>query len=195
MNKPMGYDEAQVLGEYKPLPAGGYVCVIKQVREQFSRNDRPMIVIALDIYDGEHKGYYEKSFRADTRADKKWGCNVYQLSEDDKGQCTRGFKTFITSVEKSNPGFQTVWGEGFCVAFKGKLVGGLFGREQYQKNDGNLAWSTKCVSFRSADSIRNGDFTVPQDKPLDGQSSVKPAMVQPTAANGYVEVEDDDLPF
>lgn len=195
MNKPMGYDEAQVLGEYKPLPAGGYVCVIKQVREQFSRNGRPMIVIALDIFDGEQKGYYEKSFRADTRPDKKWGCNVYQLTEDENGQCTRGFKTFITSVEKSNTGFQTVWGDGFCMAFKGKLVGGLFGREQYQKNDGSLAWSTKCVAFRSADTIRNGDFTIPQDKPLDGQNSVKPAATHAVPNNGYVEVEDDDLPF
>lgn len=193
MKKPTGYEEARVFGEYKPLPSDGYVCVIKQVREQYSRNGNPMIVIALDIAEGDYKGYYEQSYKADTCQDKKWGCNVYQLTEDKDGKCTSGFKTFITSVEKSNPGFQTVWGDGFCAAFKGRLVGGLFGREQYQKNDGSLGWSTKCMSFRSVDTIRNGEFTVPDDKYLDEQRSAAPA--RPAPGNGYVEVETDDLPF
>ena len=194
MNKPNGFDEATVLGEYKPLPSGGYVCVIKQVREQFSRNGRPMVVISLDIFEGDQKGYYEKAFRADTRPDKKWGCNVYQLTEDDTGKCTSGFKTFITSVEKSNPGFQTIWGDGFCQAFKGRMIGGLFGREQYVKNDGSLGWSTKCVAFRSVETIRNGDFTVPQDKPVSATTNVAPKpATAPT--NGFVEVEDEELPF
>ena len=193
MKKPTGYEEARVFGEYKPLPSDGYVCVIKQVREQYSRNGNPMIVIALDIAEGDYKGYYEQSYKADTRQDKKWGCNVYQLAEDKDGKCTSGFKTFITSVEKSNPGFQTVWGDLFCSSLKGRLVGGLFGREQYQKNDGSLGWSTKCVSFRSVDTIRNGEFTVPDDKYLDEQRSAAP--VQPVKNNGYVEVEDDELPF
>lgn len=194
MNKPFGYDEASVYGEYKPLPSGGYVCVIKQVREQLSRNGRPMVVISLDIFEGENKSYYEKSYRADTRPDKKWGCNVYQLTEDENGKCTSGFKTFITSVEKSNPGFQTVWGDGFCQAFKGRMIGGLFGREQYLKNDGSLGWSTKCMAFRSVDTIRSGNFTVPQDKLYTAnQPSAMPATPNPN--NGYEEVEEEDLPF
>ena len=194
MNKPNVFDEAMVLGEYKPLPSGGYVCVIKQVREQFSRNGRPMVVISLDIFEGDHKGYYEKAFRADSRPDKKWGCNVYQITEDDTGKCTPGFKTFITSVEKSNPGFQTVWGDLFCQSFKGRMIGGLFGREQYLKNDGSLGWSTKCVAFRSTETIRNGDFTVPVDKLLNGQKPAH-AHAQPTVPSGYTEVEDEELPF
>ena len=195
MNKPFGYDEALVLGEYKPLPSNGYVCVIKQVHEHTSRNGKPMIVIALDIFDGEYKGYYEKQYKADTRPDKKWGCNVYQLIEDENGKCTPGFKTFIANVEKSNPGFATVWGDGFCAAFKGRLIGGLFGREQYVKTDGSLGWSTKCVAFRNTETIRNGEFTIPNDKLIDGQKQTA-APVHAKANNGYVEIDDDeDLPF
>lgn len=193
MKKPTGYEEARVFGEYKPLPSDGYVCVIKQVREQYSRNGNPMIVIALDIAEGDYKGYYEQSYKADTREDKKWGCNVYQLTENSEGKCTSGFKTFVTSVEKSNPGFQTVWGDGFCAAFKGRLVGGLFGREEYQKKDGSLGWSTKCMFFRSVDTIRNGEFTVPDDLYLDERRSAAPAYPNPN--NGYTEVDDDELPF
>lgn len=192
MNKPYGYDEARVMGEYKPLPSGGYVCVIKQVREQTSRNGKPMIVIALDICEGDYRGYYEQSYRADTRQEKKWGCNVYQLTEADDGKCSSGFKTFITSVEKSNPGFTPVWGDAFCAAFKGKIVGGLFGREQYRKNNGDLAWSTKCIAFRSVETIRNGDFNVPEDKPLRGDAYDTGYTAAPA---GAIAVETDELPF
>lgn len=193
MNKPFGYDEARVHGAFKPLPSDGYVCVIKQVREQTSRSGKPMIVVALDICEGDYKGYYEQSYRADTRQDKKWGCNVFQLTETPDGKCSPGFKTFITSVEKSNPGFATVWGDGFCAAFKGKLVGGLFGREQYQKNDGSLAWSTKCIAFRSVDTIRNGEFAIPEDKPLRGDAY--DGGYSAPANNGMTAVVDNDLPF
>ena len=51
----------------------------------------------------------------------------YILTEDNDGNCSRSFKTFLTCVEHSNNGFETQWGDNFGQQFKNKLVGGVFG--------------------------------------------------------------------
>ena len=49
------------------------------------------------------------------------------MTEDNDGNCSRSFKTFLTCVEHSNNGFETQWGDNFGQQFKNKLVGGVFG--------------------------------------------------------------------
>ena len=75
----------------------------------------------------------------------------------------RGFKTFVTSVERSN-NTNAQWGNGFLQWLKGKKVGALFRREEYLNANNERKWSTKCFSFRSADSV--ADCEIPEDKPL-----------------------------
>lgn len=54
--KPQGYDEAFAFtGEFSSLPAGCYVCVIKQVSQTQSKNGRDQMAILFDISEGEHK--------------------------------------------------------------------------------------------------------------------------------------------
>ena len=56
IKKPQGYDEAQAYtGESMQLPAGLYICKIRQVSETQSQNERPQIAILFDIAEGEHK--------------------------------------------------------------------------------------------------------------------------------------------
>lgn len=192
MQMPKGYNEAQVLGEYKPLPPGGYICQIMQVEEQISRGGKNMVVISLDIYEGVQKGYYAKQYRADTRKDKKWGCRVFQLVENSDGFASAGFKTFVNAVEKSNPSFQVQWGDGFCDCFRHCFVGALFGKEEYEKRTGGTAWSTKCQGFRPVEVIRNGEYETPQDKPL------KQPEYPPVGSDGFMNIPDgidSELPF
>ena len=167
MVKPNNYDGTQEYGEFKPLELGGHVCKIMSVEETKSGSGKDMLKIFLDIAEGEQANYYAEQYKADSRAEKKWGCIVYQLVEDKDGNTNRGLKTFITSVEKSNKGFTVAWGDDFAACLKGKLVGGVFGREQYQNSKGELRFATKCVSFRSVDTIRSG-VEVPNDKLLSG---------------------------
>lgn len=187
MNKPKNYDETQALTESRVLPAGGYVCKIMSVEETKSKAGNEMLVISLDIAEGEFKDFYKEKYKADTRKNKKWGCVVYQLTLDIDGNCSRGFKGFTTSVEESNDGFKIEWGDNFCNGFKDKLVGGLFGKEEFEANDGNIVKATKCRFFRSVKSIRDGDFKIPEDKPFNSDSK-KPAYAVST-------VDEDDLPF
>lgn len=189
MNKPKGYDETQSYTESRILPAGGYICKVMGVKESKSRNGKEMLEISLDIDDGEYKGYYADKYKNDTRKEKKWGCVVYQLTEDENGNCNRGLKTFLTSIEESNSGFSLVWGDKFCDSLKNKKVGGVFRREEF-KTDKGTAFFTKCISFRSIQTIKDG-IEVPADKLLEENKSK--AKSEPTFT--VDSVNDDDLPF
>ena len=216
MNRPADYDKVQEYGTFTPLPAGGYVCRIMSVEETTAKTSgAPMIKISLDIVEGEYKDYYATMYRNDTRNDKKWnaGAVVNQLVYDTNGNnsTNRGFKTFCTSVEESNPGFNIQWGDKFAACFKNKLIGVLFRREEYMGTDGKTHWSTKANSFRSAQTIREGKFDLIPDKPLDGTQKTmlygQPAGAgQPAAASApqtppdlsdfeEILVPESDLPF
>lgn len=196
MVKPNNYDGVQEYGEFKPLELGGHICKIMSVEETKSGSGKDMLKIFLDIAEGEQANYYAEQYKTDSRVEKKWGCIVYQLVEDKDGNTNRGLKTFITSVEKSNKGFTVAWGDNFAACLKGKLVGGVFGREQYQNNKGELKFSTKCVNFRSVDAIKAG-VEVPADKFLNGAKQAvlqTPGTISPL--DGFEEIiSDDELPF
>ena len=190
MKKPNNYENTAAYGSFEPLELGGHVCKVCKVVESVSRTGKDMVDIWLDIAEGPQKDYYLKQWKADAREGKKWPCIVYQRVEDSDGNTSRGYKTFLESVKKSNPGFveDRVWEDTGCEYLKGKLVGGVFGREQYMNQRGELKWSTKCVQFRDTETIRKG-VGVPEDKLLPVQKQV----------SGFVPVSDSedsgDLPF
>ena len=194
MVKPSNYDNVQEYGEFKPLELGGHICKIMSVEETKSSTGKDMLRIFLDIAEGEQANYYAEQYKADSRADKKWGCIVYQLTEDKDGNTNRGLKTFITSVEKSNKGFTVAWGDNFTTCLKGKVIGGVFGREQYQNSKGELKFTTKCVSFRSADTVRAG-VDVPADKLLQGAAPTGIATSGTPSEFEETALATGELPF
>lgn len=186
MQKPKDYDEVQEYGEYEKLELGGHVMKIIKIEETKSKSGNEMLMIYLDTDKSDNQPqFFKKRYDSDTREDKKWGCIVYQLTEDvQTGGTNRGLKTFITAVEKSNSsGFKVQWGDKFCECFKNKLVGGVFGREEYINKKGTPSWSTKLRSFRSVGAILDG-VEIPEDKPLNGNQSPKD--------NVRTEVDDTD---
>lgn len=185
MKKPNNYDTTQAQGQFEPLKLGGHVCKIIKLEETKSKTGKDMLKIALDIADGEQKDYYKQQFDNDTRADKKWGCVAYVMVEDKDGNTNKAFKTFTESVEKSNGGFSIKWCEDFGPQLKNKLVGGVFGREEYINNNQESKFATKCRFFTTIDRTRKG-IDAPKDKLLNGSTS---APAAPSAE------EDDDLPF
>lgn len=217
MQKPQDFDNVQAFGDFVPLPAGGYVCRIMGVEETASRAGAPMIKISLDIAEGQYKDYFANQYRANTRADKKWSYSaiINQLVYDTSGNnsTNRGFKTFVTSVCESNQDFNVAWGDGFSACFKNRLVGVLFGREEYIGTDGKSHWSTKALNFRSVKTIRDGGFEIPADKPLVSVDAAadpfappqtpQPAAQQKSAPAGVPDLQDfeeilvpeSDLPF
>ena len=194
MQKPNNYDTVQGYGEFTPIELGGHILVIKQIEETKSSTGKDMLKISLDTDTSDKQPkYFEKQFKDDIRPNKRWGCVVYQLTEDNDGNANKGFKTFITSVEKSNPGFKVVWGDGFSGSLKGKLIGGVFGKEEYLNSMCEKKKATKCFYFRSVDTIKAG-VEIPEEKLLSGSSTSTPSSV----GDGFMNIPDgieEDMPF
>ena len=186
MEKVKGYDEAQALtGEYERLEAGGYICKIKSAKEEKSKTGKRMLVIALDIDEGDKKEFFKKRFDEDTRTEKKWpaGAIYRQMLEGEKAP---GFlKGLMTSLENSNEGFKWDWDEKKLANLK---CGAIFGEEEYEKLDGSVGISTKVKFIRTVQAIKEGKFKVPEIKKLPQKGEAFEDFVNSVTS-------DEELPF
>lgn len=186
MEKLKGYDEAQAItGEYEKLNAGGYICKIKSAKEEKSKTGKRMLVIALDILEGDKKDFFKKRFDEDTRAEKKWpaGAIYRQMLEGEKAA---GFlKGLITSIEASNEGFKWDWDEKKLANLK---CGAIFGEEEYEKLDGSVGTSTKVKFIRTVKSIEEGNFKIPEIKKLPQKGEAFEDFINSVTS-------DEELPF
>lgn len=189
MIKPSDFEAVQGLTEFEELQLGGHVCRIMKVEEKKTATGKDQIAISMDIAEGKQANYYANKFQNDTRENKKWGCTVFQLVLDNEGGTNPFFKTFIESVEKSNPGFQVQWGANFGEQFTGKLVGGVFGREEYINGNNESKFAIKCVNFRTVEQVKAG-VPVPKDKMLKGPRSAATPFTPNIPTMG-----DSSLPF
>ena len=189
MNKPAGYEEAQVLGEYTPINLGGHKLVIMQVEEITASNGNQYLKISFDTAkDDVQPNYYSNAYKGDTRENKKWSGVTTVFPTDRDGKTSKQFKTFCTAVEHSNTGFKMVWGEQFCNALKGKAVGGVFGEEEYIGNDGTVKTARKLFWFRGIDKVM--DAEVPAKRTVDAP--------QQAGYDGFMNIPDsidNELPF
>ena len=199
--KPNSYDQTQALGDFVPLDLGGHDLVIKEVKDMTNKNGQPMIKVSFDTADNDKQPhYFADQFRNDIRPEKKWPNNgtTYININDQNGVCSRNFKTFCTSVEKSNAGFSIQWGDGFCACFKNKHVGGIFGIEKgfYNGKDTNqhkLRW------FRSVDKALNAEIPEPvETADYKAAHNVGGVAASPAGSDGFMNIPDtgdDELPF
>lgn len=187
MEKIQGYEEAQAItGEYEKLEAGGYICKITNAKEETSRTGKKMLVMALDILEGDKKDFFKKRFEDDTRKDKKWpsGAIYRQMLEGDKAA---GYlKGLMTSLEASNEGFKWEWDEKKLANLK---CGAIFGEEEYEKMDGDIGVATKVKFIRTVKSIEEGNFKIPELKKLPQKGEAFEDFVN------SVSSDKDDLPF
>lgn len=195
MLKPQDFEQAQGFSSFEKLTPGGHICKIMKVEETKSKAGRDMIVIYLDTDKTDSQpNYYSNAYKNDKRENKKWNNNaiIRQLVLDAEGATNRGFKTFIDTVEECNPGFKVVWGDKFADCFKNKLIGALFGEEEYLDNYGASKFAVKFQAFR----------TVQQAK--DGVDAPEKKLLNPTGKNqGFnpneditpVDDEPNELPF
>ncbi|MBP3464092.1 MAG: hypothetical protein J6K45_06405 [Clostridia bacterium] len=190
MEKIAGYDEAVALtGEYEVLEPEGYICKVISAKVETSQNGNEMLVIAFDVETGEHKGIYKRRFDEAVKANNdpntkiKWpnnGIHRIMLNNDKAAGFLKGF---MTSVESSNSNFKWDWDE---KKLKDKLFGGIFGEEEYEKNDGSIGTSTKLRWIRSVQAIEDGKYKIPDPKKLN-KSNVNSPFNE--------DDDDDDLPF
>lgn len=166
-------------GNYKKLPAGGYVLKIVKCEDVPSRN---RLDFFFDIVEGEYKGFYADRYKSDTRENKKWGGRFSKSYDENNERALPFFKQFVTAVQNSNNGF--VWDGEHEQQFVKKLVGASFREEEYIGNDGKMRVSCKPDMFHSVDKIRKGEFEVREIKKLD---PTKVATTTEPTAEKYVD--------
>ena len=189
MIKPNNFDNVKAAGEFEKINLGGHYMTIKGVKEQKNKNGGDMIVVAFDFdMRDKQEGYFKSQFMDDVRSDKKWpyAGTQYVNVLDQKGNCSKSFKTFCTCVESSNPGFTIDWdAKDFGKQFTGKSIGGVFGEVENEYNGKTsmrvqLRW---FVTYKDA-----GNAKIPEARLL-------PPSAPAAAPAAPIPPEDDDLPF
>lgn len=156
--------EVKEYGDYEPLKLGGHACIIRNADKYTSKTtgtESLRVQVDIDKSD-EQAGYFQEQFDNDTRSDRVWSngaTKYYSLKEENYSM----LKGMITAVENSNPGFKFDMDE---TKLKGKKIAGVFGWEEYEKQDGTTGIATKFVQIRSLDKLN--DIKIPKVKKLDG---------------------------
>lgn len=162
MKRFAGYEEARTneFGNYERLKLGPHYCKILEAKvEQLKTKDNKpfeQLQLKIDITEpDEQSGFYNRKFQEDAKLDAlnaKWK-GFYRLTvpEDNSEQFVKdNFKTLITSIEKSNPGYKWNWEENTLV---GKIFCGVFGIEEFLNTNGDNIPLTRCRFIRSTENM------------------------------------------
>lgn len=202
MKKPNNYEKTKAQGEYIPVELGGHKMIVKQVSEKLNKKGKPMIVVLFDFaQDDVQSGYFSQQFADDIRPGKKWPNQATQYInvEDEKGNTSRGFKTFCTCVENSNKGF-SCWKSDDTFNFQGiinKRIGGVFG-PQMDYYDGREIEKRVLRWFISMDKVADARIPELSESPAyKNHKSGYPTGSVP-AGDGFMNIPDgidEELPF
>jgi hypothetical protein len=153
-----GSIEPQTTGEFSRPSAGAYVFGILKDEHTTSKNKNEMIVLSLDIAEGEFKGHYKnlsEHFKSD---------NLLKHYRVVSEQSMPYFKGDIKAIEESNKGYEYNFSEG---SLRGKLVGGMLREEEYINKNGEKKTILKIMFLCSVEKARSGKLTTPDIKRLD----------------------------
>lgn len=192
------YDKVDPYANKEKLVPGGYVLRIEGVKYETKPGVSDQIILSFDIYEGEFKDFFMKNWIDQTQEDKKWkGTYRIWIPTDDgsetDGWSKRRFKTIMNAFEDSNPGYAWDWNE---QGLKGKLIGGIFNRKEYDFN-GRTGFFTQCYMLTDVDSIRDGNFKIPEDTLLKKTNIAYDSAPMPPD-DGFMKVPEtdmDELPF
>lgn len=181
MKKFSNYDqvEAKEFTPYEKLELGGHLCKIIEVKEETIQGKEgpfSQLLIKFDTdVDDKQPTFYANKFKQDAEKDAmaaRWkGYYKLYVPKDDGSELDERtkitFKTFITSIEKSNVGYdweKANWDE---KTLAGKKFIGVFGIKEFVNPQGVLVHFTECRFIRSTE----GDLekiSIPKVRLADG---------------------------
>ena len=186
---------------YPMLPAGAYVCVIRNLKVDGQDPDQSL-VLRLDVVEGDWAGYYTKRYDHDSQSSgagsryevKYKGDLRLQIPNENNAKREhldwdeRAFNNACYCIEKSNEGVLFDWDkifEGNFAFLKGKLVGISVREGEFNGNK-----YTQIARLEVADHVRKG--LVKPMKPRAPRGSWSTGVDE---ESGFTTVESDDLPF
>lgn len=216
------YEKTEVneFGDVERLKLGGHICKVlgvevEQVTSQKDGSTWNVLKIKFDIEEpDEQAGFYNRKFTEAAKKDAlnaKWkGYHRLTIPNNDSPDYAKtAWKTFLTSIEKSNPGVQINGNTGFDENILiGKLFGGVFGLEEFTlPTDGKLITFSRIRFIRSIEKIEEAQ--IPNVKLLDGtyvkyeeyidkkeqEKENEGKMAENNSTDASTIGDDDDLPF
>lgn len=192
--------EAKEFGEIERLELGGHEVKIIDAKEYTGQTGNVSLRVCVDI-DGndKQKGFFKKQFDENTNLDKKWPNGAIRYLSLKNEQL--GFlKGFITALEKSNNCFKFNT-KGTWDQLKGLKLAGIFGLEEYERQDGTIGTATKLTQFRSIDKLN--DIKIPRVKLLNGElvdyesyiNNEQPLKEAQNIFGSDIVVQENDIPF
>ncbi len=198
------------------LKLGGHICKILEtsIEQITSKKDGKVYNILKMKFDieapDEQAGFYQRKFVEEAKTDAlnaKWK-GYYRLTIPENSSedfVKKNWKTFLTSVEESNPGVKINGTAGFDEnILVGKVFGGIFGLEEFTlPTDGRTITFTRIRFPRSTKNIF--EAKIPSVKLLDGtymdyddytesKKENKEESKTQTTEQGVISSESD-LPF
>lgn len=175
----------QEAGSNRQLPAGGYVCRIKEATDFEARN---YLYVEFEVAEGEYAGYFKQ---LEERAGF-WGLKKY-CSYTEKALPM--FKRFCSAVSKSNPGYVFDGGKTNAdeKTLTGKLIGLVLQEEEYIKNNGEVGTRLNVYVECDVEKIRKGEYRTPAKKCLPAEE--KSIENQDTSFMSIPADEADEVPF
>lgn len=199
LKKPNNYEEVEVkeYQEYEKLELGGHICVIKSASEytSYTGNVSLKVEIDTDIKD-KQPNYFDKQYKNDTREYKKWSnCATKYISLREDETCVAMLRSFITATENSNNNFIFDWeDENNLKSLFNKKIVGVFGIEEYLKQDGTVGQAIKLIQFRSLDKLN--EIKIPKVKLLNGSKVDYEEYINKQSNIDFITVDDNEpLPF
>ncbi len=164
MNRIENWDSVTpIMGGFQALPAGAYKVKVLNAYASNSKRGNEMLVLEIDIADGEYKDYFAHRYEEKKRfnAEAKWPCNYYQLTEGDERTIGR-YKGLIMAFEQSNMDYHWDFNE---AGLKGLVVGCIFREEEYLGTDNKVHSNCKAIQTIPVDDIASAH--VPEKKKLE----------------------------
>lgn len=172
---------------FAPLPAGGYVCKILDVKVDKTQNGKQYIKLRFDIAEGEYAGFFQKRWNADAQSQygQKWKgifkifLPVFSGDNDAYMNDIAIYKGRINTIARCNNLPEPDIERGYDPdVFKNCLVGILFRDSVYKGNS-----FTEPAFLEDVGKIRSGDFEIPAPK---GEKSAGTNVFTQPQMNGGV---------
>lgn len=155
-------------GKFDPLPAGGYVCKILNVKVDKTKGGKAFIKLQLDVSEGKYTGFFKRRFDADAGSPygQKWKGTfriflpVFTGDNDAYVRSVGVYKGQINTIARANNQPEPNVEAGYDPdVFKGCTVGVLFREAEYNGNH-----FTEAAFLCDPAKIRTGDFEIPEPR-------------------------------
>ena len=184
--------EAKKNGNFATLPApGAYVAEIQGVKlEPSFDKSRDVIVLMLEITEGEYAGQYHKVYEDQKNS---FGDNVkYKgvlrltpFQDGDEAWVRSRFEGNLWAVEQSNPGYHWDWDES---KLRGKAVGINVRKALYRGQNGDVKETTEIAQLESIADVKDGKCKLLKER--------KPKNLEDGGSEEtYVPANNVEVPF